>query len=413
MDTVNPFAHPLYVMAKPAGALCNLRCSYCYYLGKSALYAKREEHILTDEMLARFTRQYIEAQTSADVLFTWHGGEPLMRPISFYKKALSYQRAYGYGRRIANSIQTNATLITEKWCEFFRDNGFLVGVSVDGPAQYHDSFRRTSSGAPSFHRVMHGIKLLEHYGVEWNALATVNSANVLHPLEFYHFFKDIGCHYIQFSPIVERTLKRSDPLCLSQGMREGGELTQYSVTAEQWGDFLIALFDEWVREDVGIYFIQIFDSTLALWAGYPSGICTLAPECGHSAAMEYNGDLYSCDHFVFPEYRLGNIRTRTITEMMASEKQKEFAKIKSRLLPNKCRQCRFLFACHGECPKNRFIPAGSGSYMNYLCHGYYRYFTHVAPYMDFMKDLIARRLPPSLVCEAVRKEEIKPGQSKK
>lgn len=406
MSTINPFARPLYVMLKPAGSLCNLRCKYCYYLEKNALYTEQKNHVISDEMLDKFIREYIEAQTSPDVLFCWHGGETLMRPISFYRRAIELQRKYARGRRIDNTIQTNATMLTDEWCEFFRENNFLVGVSIDGPQEFHDEYRRTATGKPTFHKVMQGIRLLNKHNVEWNALAVVNDFNADFPLEFYNFFKEIGCHYIQFTPIVERRIERNDGLSLAPGMEEGGELVDFSVTPEQWGKFLCTIFDEWVRHDVGTYFIQIFDATLANWAGVQPGLCSLAKECGHAGVMEFNGDVYSCDHFVYPEHLLGNINEKTITEMMYGEKQREFAKLKHELLPQQCRECPVEFACHGECPKNRFTRDKYGNPgLNYLCKGYRQFFEHVKPYMDFMKGELDAKRPPSNVMNFVASAE--------
>lgn len=403
MSVISPFGKPLYLMLKPAGSLCNLRCTYCYYLEKKHLYANCSNHIITDQLLEKFIKEYIEAQTMPQVLFTWHGGETLMRPVSFYKKALELQRVYGRGRQIDNCIQTNGTLLTDEWCRFFKENNFLVGVSIDGSREFHDEYRRSSTGKPTFHKVMQGINLLNKHGVEWNALAVVNDFNADHPLEFYRFFKEIKCKYIQFTPVVERIVKRTDGLSLAPGMQEGGEVTDFSITAEQWGNFLCAVFDEWVCNDVGEYYVQLFDATLANWVGVAPGICTMAAECGHAGVMEFNGDVYSCDHFVYPEHRLGNLKEKTITEMMYSDKQKEFSRMKRRLLPQQCEECRFLFACHGECPKNRFVTDRYGNPgLNYLCKGYYRFFEHAAPYMDFMKKELDAQRAPANIMEYIR-----------
>ena len=385
-------------MLKPAGSLCNLRCKYCYYFEKNQLYQQDKNNVITDALLEKFIKDYIESQVSPEVLFTWHGGETLMRPIAFYEKALELQKFYGRGRHIENCIQTNGTLITEEWCKFFKKNAFLVGVSIDGPQEFHDEYRKTAGGGPSFQKVMKGIRLLNKHGVEWNALAVVNDFNVDYPLDFYHFFKEIGCHYIQFTPIVERIVTRSDGLTLAPGMTEGGEITDFSVTPEQWGDFLCTIFDEWVRNDVGNYYVQLFDATLANWVGVTPGICSMSENCGHAGVMEYNGDVYSCDHFVYPEYKLGNLKEKTLYEMMNSAKQMEFAKNKKQRLPQQCKECKFLFACHGECPKNRFLRDRYGiPGLNYLCKGYYKFFEHVAPYMDFMKKEYEAQRPPSNV----------------
>lgn len=390
----SPFSRPLYVMAKPAGSHCNLACSYCYYLDKQRLYNPEDKkHMMSDEMLELYVKNYIEAQTGADVCFTWHGGETLMRPLSFYQKALELQKKYGKGRRILNCLQTNGTLLTEEWCRFLRDNDWLVGISIDGPQQFHDEYRRSRDGRPSFLKVMKAIRMLNAHGVEWNAMAVINDYNADHPEEFYDFFKSIGCRFIQFAPIVERLTEAEDiasPI-------EKGNLADFSVSPEQWGEFLCRLFDRWVKEDVGKVFIQIFDATLANWAGVEPGVCTMAETCGHAAVMEYDGTVYCCDHFVFPEYRLGNLRDHTFIEMMSSARQLAFGAYKRDALSRQCKECRWLFACHGECPKNRIARTPDGEPINYLCEGYRRYFAHVAPYMDFMKAELDAQRPPANV----------------
>ena len=403
MTTNFAFARPMYVMLKPAGSLCNLRCKYCYYLEKDKLYKQCKNHVISDELLEKFIKEYIEAQTTPQVLFTWHGGETLMRPISFYKRALELQRIYGRGRQIDNCIQTNGTLLNDEWCQFFKENNFLVGVSIDGPQEFHDEYRRTATNKPTFVKVMNGINLLNKHGVEWNALAVVNDYNADYPLEFYRFFKQIGCKYIQFSPIVERVVKREDGLTLAPGMQGGDTgLVDFSITPEQWGNFLCTIFDEWVHNDVGEYFVQLFDATFANWVGQAPGVCILAEECGHAGVMEFNGDVYSCDHFVYPEHLLGNLHTKTITEMMYSEQQNKFAKMKKQMLPQQCKECKFLFACHGECPKNRFLNDKYGNYgLNYLCKGYRQFFEHVEPYMNFMKRELENHRAPANVMKQI------------
>lgn len=404
--SATPFARPVYIMTKPAGALCNLACKYCYYLEKSKLYTNNPRHVMSDELLERFTRDYIAMQTSPNVLFTWHGGETLMRPISFYKKALELQKKYAGGRNIDNSIQTNGTLITEEWARFFKENHFLVGVSIDGPQEFHDEYRKTRTGKPSFLQVMKGIQWLNRYGVEWNAMAVVNDFNGDYPLDFYHFFKEIGCHYIQFTPVVERYYRHPDGRMLASPIDGAvAELTDFSVSPEQWGKFLCTLFDEWVRNDVGEYFVQIFDSTLAGWMGVPPSLCSMDETCGHAGVMEFNGDVYACDHYVFPEFKLGNIYQDTLTNMMYSERQMRFGNNKRDLLTRQCRECDFLFACHGECPRNRFAQSRDGEDgQNYLCAGYYEYFQHVAPYMDFMKYQLQHEKAPANVMEWIRQD---------
>ncbi|MDR1717796.1 MAG: anaerobic sulfatase-maturation protein [Prevotella sp.] len=385
---VSPFSKPLYVMLKPVGAICNLRCKYCYYLEKKDLYPDSKNYIMSDDLLESFIEQYLNAQTMQEVMFTWHGGETLMRNRSFYQKALELQRKYGRGRQIANSIQTNGTLLTDDWCKFFKDNNFLVGISVDGPQHCHDVYRKTMDNRPSFYQVMRGLALLKKHDVEFNIMGVVNDYNVNFPLEFYNFFKSIDCRYIQFAGIVEKV---------------DGDFAPWNVPSEKWGDFLIAIFDEWVKQDVGTFFIQYFDSTLANWMGVSPGICIQAKTCGHAGVMEFNGDVYSCDHFVYPEYKLGNINNRTLTEMMYSDEQIKFGNDKYDKLPSQCKNCKYLFACNGECPKNRIIKTDSGEEgLNYLCKGYYKFFDHVAPYMDFMKNELDNQRSPMNVMDAVK-----------
>ena len=383
--TFAPFAHPLYVMLKPVGAACNLRCKYCYYLDKKNLYPEEKQYMMSDSLLETFTKQYLESQTVPQVLFTWHGGEPLMRDIGFYKKAVALQQKYGKGRQIDNCLQTNGVLLNEEWCRFFKENNFLIGISVDGPQHCHDHYRKYADGRPAFAQVMQGINLLKTHGVEFNVMGVVNDYNVDYPLEFYHFFKEIDCRFIQFAPIVEQL--------------PDGNMATYNVPAEKWGDFLIAIFDEWVRKDVGQFFIQYFDSTLANWVGEQPGSCILAKTCGHAGVMEFNGDVYACDHLVFPQYKRGNIYSQTLIEMMYSPEQIQFGADKNKKLPSQCLNCDFLFACNGECPKNRIINTANGeSGLNYLCKGYYKFFKHVAPYMDFMKkELMNKRSPANVM----------------
>ena len=403
-NIANPFAKPLYVMLKPAGAHCNLACKYCYYLEKNKLYPTAQRHLMSDEMLEQFTREYIEAQTMNQVLFTWHGGEPLLRSIDFYRKALSLQQKYAGGRRIDNVIQTNGTLLTDEWCEFFAQNHWLVGISIDGPQPDHDHYRLTAAGKPSWKKVMQGIKLLKKHGVEWNAMAVVNAYNANHPLEFYRFFKENGCQFLQFTPIVERLTRHEDVRTLaSLADKDEISLSEASVAPEQWGYFLCAIFDEWVRKDVGKIFVEIFDCTLANWMGISPGICAYSKECGHAGVMEHNGDVYSCDHFVFPEYKLGNIRDHSLIDMLYGEQQQEFSRLKHSSLPRQCKECDMEFACHGECPKNRFMKDKYGdSGLNYLCPGYYHYYQHVAPYMDYMKQELMSQRPPSNIMKVVQ-----------
>lgn len=365
MNIPTPFARPFYMMAKPVGATCNLACDYCYYLPKQQLYPEQAARVMSDETLERFVRQYLESQMSQEVLFTWHGGEPTLLPRSFYEKAQRLQQRYAAGRHIDNCLQTNGTLLTDDWCRFFSDNGWLIGISIDGPQWLHDSRRKTRRGQPSWQQVMQAVERLERHGVMWNALCTVNSLNAEHPVELYRFFRDMGCRYLQLTPV-------------------GGD-----VTAQQWGHFLCKVFDEWEKQDVGEIFVNIFEATLANYMGVTPGICAMSTLCGHVGVVEWNGDVYSCDHFVAPRHRLGNIRQQTIFEMMTSEQQQTFAQQKTQALPRQCRECRWLFTCHGECPRNRTASTVDGEEgLNYLCEGYRLFFAHTEAFMKQMKDEI-------------------------
>lgn len=379
------FSRPMYVMLKPVGARCNLSCDYCYYLGRGL----HSGPVMDEPLIETFIRQYLEAQTMPEVLFTWHGGEPLLRGIDFYRRALALQRQYGRGRQIDNCLQTNGTLLNDAWCEFFRENNFLIGISIDGPQPFHDTYRHSGSSfgdasslrrGSSFDAVMRGIELLKKHGVAWNAMATVNAANVGEPVVFYRFFRDIDCEFLQFTPVVEP----GRPEC--------------SVTADVWGRFLCAVYDEWVRRDVGRLFVQLFDATLANWCGEPPGVCSMAPTCGQAAVMEADGTVYSCDHFVGSAYRLGNIRQQTLTELLYGDRQRQFGLDKLRL-PRQCRECCWRFACHGECPKNRHATDRYGEPgLNVLCAGYRQFFAHVAADMDFMKgEIDAGRAPANIM----------------
>lgn len=401
MDTYFPFATPFYMMAKPAGAQCNLACDYCYYLEKAHLYPRetaRRQTSMTDATLERFIRSYLEAQTTPEVLFTWHGGETLLRPISFYKRAIELQNKYGGGRPIDNCIQTNGTLLTDQWAKFFHDEGWLVGVSIDGPERFHDEYRRNRADAPSFAKVMAGIDLLRKHSVEWNALAVVNDYNADHPEEFYDFFKSIDCRFLQFSPIVERLTPHADGRHLASPAQADAPLAPFSVSPAQWGEFLCRLFNRWVVADVGKLYVQIFDSTLANWVGVPPGVCSLAPTCGHAGAMEFNGDVYVCDHFVFPEYKLGNIHSSSMVEMMCGPVARDFGEAKRSTLPRQCRECPWLKLCNGECPKNRIARTPEGEPgLNYLCEGYARFFAHTAPAMQWMAREYQAQRPPAAI----------------
>ncbi|HLP04966.1 MAG TPA: anaerobic sulfatase-maturation protein [Paludibacter sp.] len=391
----NPLKYPVYVMAKPIGPACNLRCSYCYYLDKKNLNPNNSSNRMSPKTLELFIEQYINAQPGEQVLFTWHGGEPLLMGLDYYKRVLQLQKVYGRNRQIENVLQTNGTLLTEEWCRFFRENNFLVGISIDGPEHCHNRYRRTIGDEGSFQKALNGIKLLQKHGVEFNILSVVNDYNVQYPLEVYRFFKMIGAKYIQFSPVVERL----DPASglLAEPADTEGKLTPWSVGSLEYGQFLTAIFDEWVRADVGEVFVTTFDATLAGFVGVQSPTCIFSETCGHASALEANGDLYSCDHFVFPGFKLGNIHHETITGLMLSPRQFKFGNDKRDKLSSVCKSCRFLKLCYGECPKNRILELADGAAHNYLCSGLKHYFTHVEPFMKFMANELAHNRPPSNV----------------
>jgi len=388
-------------MTKAVGAACNLRCDYCYYLEKEMLSPKGNGYKMSDATLQTFTEQYVHAQPGQQVLFTWHGGEPLILGIDYYKKALRFQQAFKRNRQIENVLQTNGTLLTDEWCQFFKENHFLIGLSIDGPEHCHDRYRKNAAGKGSFAETMRGIELLQKHQVDFNVLSVVNDYNAKYPLEVYHFFKSIGAQYIQFSPVVERIDPNSG--LLSSGMKTGGALTPWSVDALDYGKFLCTIFDEWVLNDVGKTFVTTFDATLAGYVGVAPGICIYADTCGHAAALEANGDLYACDHFVFSEYKRGNIHRKTITEMMLSADQIKFGNDKRDNLPETCRKCSYLHLCNGECPKNRILKMeGEEGAFNYLCPGLKMYFNHTEPYMKYMANELSNERSPANIMEALR-----------
>ena len=379
------------IMIKPVGSLCNLRCRYCYYLDKADIYGGKEPR-MTHEMLETFIREYIAANDVPEVLFNWHGGEPLLMGLDFYRKAIQLQEKYASGKRIRNALQTNATLVTAEWADFFRENGFLIGVSLDGPRDVHDCYRAGKGGGSTFERVVKGIAELYKAGVDYNIMATVNRKSEGRGLEIYQFLKGAGTRFIQFMPVLEHV---KDGRIVSPD-EEGSQIAPWSVSAEGFGRFLCDIFDYWVRHDVGSVFINQFDSTLAMWCGEQPGTCTFAQTCGGNSVIEHNGDLYPCDHFVYEDYRIGNVLETDLRTLMASEKQIRFGIDKRNGLPKKCVTCRWYFACHGECPKHRFNRTDSGEPgLNALCDGYSMFFSHVAPYMERMKQLLSEGRPPA------------------
>ncbi len=380
-----------HLMTKPRGAICNLDCKYCYFLSKERLYPDSSFR-MSESLLEEYTRQYIESQHVPEITFAWQGGEPTLMGLDFFRQAVSYQQKYRPpGVRITNSLQTNGVLLDDAWCQFFAASNFLIGISIDGPRDLHDFYRVDKGGAPTFDRVMRGIEVLQKYQVPFNILTTVHAGNADHPLEIYRFLRDdVGAEFIQFIPIVER-LNNS-------GFQEGSTVTERSVTARQYGDFLIAIFDEWVRRDVGRVFIQMFDVALSSWTGSHPGLCIFEETCGVALAMEHNGDVYSCDHFVEPAHRVGNIVEVPLAEIVVSEQQVAFGNAKRDTLPQYCRECAVRFACNGECPKNRFILTPDGEPgLNYLCAAYKAFFTHIDEPMRFMANELQRQRPPANV----------------
>ena len=388
-----PIAPPAFhVMAKPQGAICNLDCHYCFYLSKERLYPNSSFRMGKD-LLETYTRQYIDSQRVPEVTFAWQGGEPTLMGVDFFKLAVELQQKYRKpGTRILNTMQTNGTLLDDDWCRFFYEHNFLIGLSLDGPRELHDAYRVDKGGKPTFDRVMNGLDLLKEHSVEFNVLATVHAANADHPLEVYRFLRDEArAQFIQFVPIVER----ANETCF----QESSKVTERSVTARQYGDFLIAIFNEWVRRDVGQTYVQIFDVALEAWFSGRASLCIFSDTCGNALALEHNGDLYSCDHFVEPEYKLGNIEESNLIELVGSQKQRRFGQDKRDKLPQYCLGCQVRFACSGGCPRNRFIQTPDGEPgLNYLCQGYRAFFNHIDKPMRFMAaELRAGRAPANIM----------------
>jgi uncharacterized protein len=389
-------------MAKPIGPICNLDCTYCYYLEKEKLFPKGENFKMTPEVMETYIQQYIASQNTLEVTFSWQGGEPTLLGLEYFKKIVELQRRHSGGRKINNTLQTNGTLLDDAWCAFFQENSFLIGLSIDGPRKLHDTYRLDKGQKPTFDRVMDGINLLKKHRVEFNTLTVVSASNAKHPLEVYEFLREVGSGYIQFIPLVERLPGES---AVVNGLDfaeppESGQLpspvTRWSVPSELYGDFLITIFNEWVSRDVGKVFVQMFDVSLGIWSGHGPGLCLFLENCGEALAVEHNGDLYSCDHFVYPKYHLGNIMNDSLGAMVNSDQQRSFGQAKSETLPKYCRECDVRFACHGECPKHRFLTTPDGEEgLNYLCAGYKKYFHHVDPYMKKMAELMQARKAPA------------------
>lgn len=373
------------MMFKPVGSVCNLNCDYCYYLDKVKLYA--EQSVLSVSLLEKTIREYIEINDSEQIVFDWHGGEPLLLGLSYLKKIVELQNKYRGNKHVYNTIQTNATLLDDDFAVFFKENNFLVGVSIDGPQDIHDRFRKDKGGNPTFLKVMRGIELLHRYSVDFNTLTTVSKAGEGRGLDVYRFMKNIGSRYMQFMPVLEYVDSMNNNIVSPDD--ENSSLAKWSVSPMGYGEFMCDIFDYWVKNDVGSYFVNLFDSTLANYCGLNPGTCVYSETCGANAVMEHNGDIYPCDHFVYPQYKLGNVKDVPLEEIVSSERNTGFGISKRNMLPAKCLKCGYYFACHGECPKHRFSKTERNETgLNSLCEGLYRFFSHVDPYMQKMKTLI-------------------------
>jgi uncharacterized protein len=392
----------IHVLAKPTGSVCNLNCSYCFYLRKELLYPGSSFR-MSDEVLEKYICQLIESHHSDKVTVAWQGGEPTLMGVDFYRRAIELQEKYRRpGMTFENTMQTNGTLLNDEWCEFLRENDFLIGISIDGPRELHDAYRVDKRGMPTFDNAMRGLRLLQKHGVEYNVLVTVNRTNADRPLDVYRFLRDeAGSSWMQCIPMIER---------LSEGAvtpyQQGTTVSDRTVESEQWGGFLIAIFDEWVGRDVGNIFVQTFEAAVRSWLGMgSSGMCIFDPVCGHGLALEHNGDLYSCDHFVEPGYLLGNIIQGHMIDLVGSKQQRKFGQYKLDALPRSCRECKVRFACHGECPKNRFLTTTDGeSGLNYLCAGYKAFFQHIDRPLQIMAQLIRNGLPAAQVMPVLTQE---------
>ncbi len=416
----NQMPNAYHVMCKPIGPRCNLDCKYCFYTEKTALFEHGEDYRMSKEVLEAYIRKYIESQKVPEVNFAWQGGEPTLMGLDFFRRVVALQKRFSRGKQISNSLQTNGILLDDKWCEFLARENFLVGLSIDGNRHIHDLYRVDRRSAGSFDKVMDTIKRLQDWGVEYNTLSSVTRESARDPLGVYEFLKSTGTKYMQFIPIVEREmderahsigLKLAEPPDLSAG-GENVPVTPWSVRAEDYGSFLSKIFEEWVHRDVGRIFVQIFDVALGAWMGANPSLCIFSKKCGSAVAMEHNGDVYSCDHFVYPDHLLGNIETDSVEDIMSNPRVRRLGNQKWDALPKFCRECNVLFACHGGCPKNRFIrtPNGEPS-LNYLCPGYKIFFNFIDPYMQMMANLLKRGRPAAEVMQMLSPEPGAPNPS--
>jgi uncharacterized protein len=401
--------HGIHVVAKPTGPLCNLNCEYCFYLEKKALFGPDEKYRMSYEVLSAFVANYISSQPTPEVAFVWQGGEPTLLGVNFFKKVVELQRQFSGTKTITNSLQTNGTLLTDEWCAFLKRHNFAVGISLDGPQEIHDRYRRDPKGKGTFIRVMQGLRLLQKHKVDYNVLACVARDTAKRPLDVYRFLKEEGVEFIQFSPVVERKSESSDrnglrlagPAALDR--EEPQTVTPWSVVPGEYGDFLIAVYEEWVRHDVGTVFVMNFEWALNAWIGNPSPVCVHAGQCGRSLVLEHNGDVYACDHCVYPEYRLGNVASESLTDMAERSRKRGFGVTKETALPRWCTECAVLAACRGGCPKHRFaITWYNEPGLHYLCEGYKKFFLHIRKYCHVMTQLLENGLPASYIMDAVK-----------
>ena len=400
----------LHVVAKPIGPACNLDCAYCFYLEKQALTGRGEDLRMTDEVLAAFIGSYVANQPTPVVDFVWQGGEPTLLGLDFFRRVVELQAPYAGAKTITNSLQTNGTLLDDEWCRFLKAHGFMVGLSLDGPREIHDRYRRDRQGQGSFEAVMRGLQLLQKHGVEYNVMASVARETARQPLEVYRFFKAEGIEFIQFVPVIERLpaaaekdlgLSLAGPAALDRE-ESNTEVTPWTVLPEEYGDFLIAIYEEWVRKDVGTVFVMNFEWALNAWIGNSAPVCIHAKQCGRSLVIEHDGDLFACDHYVYPQYRLGNVLTDDLPAMVAASLQAGFGVSKETALPRWCRECEVLAACQGGCPKHRFAQSHYGEPgLHYLCAGYSKFFRHIRKYLRAMTTLLEHGVPVAEVMKAV------------
>jgi uncharacterized protein len=410
-DSKKDIAPGIHVVAKPIGPLCNLNCDYCFYLEKQALFGPNEQYRMSDDVLSAFITSYITSQPTPVVEFVWQGGEPTLLGVDFFKRVIELQKPFVRQKTISNSLQTNGTLLTDEWCAFLKKHNFMVGISIDGPKEVHNRYRRDRKGSGTFDRAIRGLKLLQKHKVDYNVLACVARETAEHPLDVYRFFRGEGVEFIQFSPVVERVADSSGK---QAGLRLAGpsslnnredqtEVTHWSVIPEEYGDFLIAIYEEWVHHDVGKIFVMNFEWALNAWIGNPSPVCIHADQCGRSVVLEHNGDVYACDHCVYPEYRLGNIKPDNLLQMVTKSVQSGFGTSKATALPRWCRECEVLAACRGGCPKHRFAQTCyKEPGLHYLCTGYKKFFYHIRKYLHAMTQLLENGLPASYVMDAVK-----------